>query len=47
MLGTHWLYGPDAWGGMDTEMLAGEIAAGRLRLVERLACGVLIRSAVC
>jgi hypothetical protein len=46
-LGAPWLYVPDAWGGMDPDALARERSAGRLRLVERLPGGVLLRSASC
>ena len=41
------LYVPEAWGGVDADALAHELAAGRLRLVVGLPGGMLLRSAVC
>jgi hypothetical protein len=46
-LGAPWLYVPDAWGGMDPVALAREVAAERLRIVEQLPGGVLLRSGSC
>jgi hypothetical protein len=46
-LGAPWLYVPDAWGGMDPDALARERSAGRLRLVEQLPGGLLLRSTAC
>jgi hypothetical protein len=46
-LGAPWLYIPDAWGGMDPDALARELPEGRLRVVERLSGGLLLRSAAC